>query len=420
MNLFTNLIIPITSYKCNQLKSTRLRSGCQIQRQSTIILKVHMIRKVFPILALSLFSSTLGIGIIAPILPLFAESLGATGIWLGMIFAGFAISRAIFAPIFGRLSDRSGRKLFISTGLLAYAVISLGFIWASSVYQLTLVRLLHGVAGGMVIPIALAYVGDISPEGEEGKWMGYSNAAFFIGFGFGPLIGGVLTDHFGMTVAFATMSGLNLLAFLIALLFLPEISHRKMAAIPNPSFKKMGASSMVRGLFSFRIGRALGFGAFIPFLPILAATYMGLSLSLIGIVLATNMVLTSLFQPHLGKIADRFNKRGLVIIGSLIYSLLLASIPFAQNFWQLLGLCALTGLGSAISMPAASALTVEEGRKFGMGSTMAIFSTAFNIGMAVGPLLSGVIADLININSVFYFGASMGLVGAGLFFWFTR
>ncbi len=80
----------------------------------------------------------------------------------------------------------------------------------------------------------------------------------------------------------------------------------------------------------------------------------------------------------------------------------------------------LGGLGGAISIPAASALTIEEGRKFGMGSTIAIFAMAFSIGMAIGPLLSGVITDFININSVFYFGAAMGLVGTGLFIRFTR
>jgi MFS family permease len=346
--------------------------------------------------------------------------LGASGIWLGAIFAGFAISRSIFTPIFGRLSDRSGRKLFISIGLLSFSIISLGFIWANSVSQLILIRILHGATGGMVIPIALAYIGDISPQGEEGKWMGYSNAAFFIGFGFGPLIGGVLTDQFSMTVAFATMSGLNLLAFLIALLFLPEISRSKLAATPNLSFREMGASGVVKGLFSFRVGHALGIGAFVPFLPIFAAMYMGLSLTLIGIVLAVNTVLSSLLQPYSGKIADRFNRRGLIVIGGLTSSLFLASIPFAHNFGQLLGLCALGGLGRAISMPAASALTVEEGRKYGMGSTMAIFTVAFSIGMAIGPLLSGAIADLANINSVFYFAAGMELVGTSFFIWFTR
>jgi len=95
-------------------------------------------------------------------------------------------------------------------------------------------------------------------------------------------------------------------------------------------------------------------------------------------------------------------------------------IPLAYNFWQLLALCILGSLGSAISVPAASALAVEEGRKFGMGSAIAMFTVALSIGMAVGPILSGVIVDFTSINAAFYFGAVMALVGAGFFAWFTR
>jgi len=196
-----------------------------------------MIRKIFPILALSIFCCMLGSGIVVPLLPLYAESLGASGVWLGLIFAGFAITHAISTPIFGRLSDRKGRKRFISIGLLAYGIIALAFVWADTIYQLVLLRLLHGVAGGMILPIAQAYVGDLSPQGEEGKWMGYANAAFFSGFGFGPLMGGVLAEHLGMDVAFFTMGGLSLLAFFIAIFFLPEVSQQKLAASTNLSFR---------------------------------------------------------------------------------------------------------------------------------------------------------------------------------------
>jgi len=379
-----------------------------------------MIKKTFPILALCVFSSMLGVGIIAPLLPLYAESMGASGIWLGIIFAGFSISRAVFLPIIGRLSDRSGRKLFICTGLFIYAVISLGYIWADTISQLTLVRLVHGAAAGMIMPIAQAYVGDISPEGEEGKWMGFFQTAFLAGFGFGPLMGGVLTEHFGMSTAFYTMGGLNLLGFLAATLFLPEIRQRKMATNRRLSLREMGISGMVQGLFSFRLSFALGRGAFSCFLPIFAAIYLGLSPALIGMLLASNILLMAVLQVYSGSIADRFNRRALVILGSLVNLTYLVLIPLAGNFWQLLGLSILGGLGGAISLPAASALMVDEGRKFGMGSTIAIITMAMSIGMAAGPLLGGVVADFANINSVFYFAAAMGLAGTSLFIWLTR
>jgi MFS family permease len=379
-----------------------------------------MIKKVFPILALSTFSSMLGVGIISPLLPLYAENMGATGIWLGIIFSSFSISRTIFMPIIGRLSDRRGRKLFLCTGLLIYSIISLGYIWADSVSQLILVRLIQGSAAGMIIPIAQAYVGDISPEGEEGTWMGYFNAAFFTGFGFGPLLGGVLTDHFGMTVAFSSMGGLNLLAFLIAVLFLPEISHKKMATNARVSFREIISSGIIKGLFNFRLAFSIGRGTFVTFLPIFAGIYIGLPPSLIGILLTVNILVMSLLQIYGGNIADRFNRRVLVIIGGLTNLIYLILIPLGGNFWQLLAICALGGLGGAISMPAASALIVEEGRKFGMGSTIAIFAMSMSIGMAIGPIVAGGIADFININSVFYFGAAIGFIGTTLFIWFTK
>lgn len=379
-----------------------------------------MLKQVFPILALSIFSSMLGAGIIAPLLPLYAESLGASGIWLGIISASFFISGAIATPFIGRLSDQRGRKLFIATGLALYTLVSLGYIWAGSVEQLALVRLLQGAAFGMITPIAQAYIGDISPEGEEGKWMGYFNASFFTGFGFGPLMGGALAEHFGMSAAFYFMGGLNLIAFLLVTLLLPESKQRKMAGSPILSLREMSISGMVRGLASYRFSFALGRGAFATFLPIFAAAYLGLSTTLIGILLAVNILLMSTLQAYSGRIADRISRRGLVILGSSINLSYLALIPLASNFWYLLGICAFGGLGTAISIPAASALTVEEGRKYGMGSTLAIFTMAMSVGMALGPVLSGVIVDAADINSVFFFGAGVALVGTIFFIWFTR
>ena len=250
--------------------------------------------------------------------------------------------------------------------------------------------------------------------------MGYFHAAFFSGFGFGPLLGGVLTEHLGMPFAFSTMGGLNFLAFLGVILFLPEVSPQKPATSSSSSFKQMRASSLIKGLFSHRLSFAIGRGAFATFLPIFATVYLNLTTSLIGVLLATQILLMSLLQSISGKIADRFNRRSLVILGGIINIAFLALIPLTSTFWQLMGLCILGGFSGALSIPAASALTVDEGRKFGMGSTMALINMAFSIGMAIGPLMAGGIADLANIASVFYFASGMLVIGIGLFIWFTR
>lgn len=361
----------------------------------------------------------LGVGIIAPLLPLYAENMGATGIWIGIIFASFSISRAITMLFIGRLSDRKGRKPILGIGLLAFSITSLGYIWANDIAGLTLVRLLQGVAGGMIMPVAQAYIGDLAPEGEEGKWMGYFNTAFFTGFGIGPLMGGLLTEHFGMDIAFYAMSGLNLIAFLAVALFLPD-TRKRTAADLHSSFREIAASGMMRGLFTFRLAFAVMRGTFTTFLPILAGIYVGLSPSLIGILVAVKVLGMSLLQAPGGKIADRLNRRILVVLGCLVIAIATVMLPSGGNFWQLFAICAFLGVGGAIAMSSASALNVVEGRKFGMGVAMTMFAFAFSVGMSIGPVLAGVIADYININSVFYFVAVVMLVGTGAFSWFTR
>ncbi len=381
-----------------------------------------MIKKVFPILALCVFSATLGIGIISPLLPIYIDKMGATGIGLGIIIASYAVSNSIAVPIVGRLSDRRGRKAFLASGLFLYAAIAVGYIFATNVVHLSLVRFFMGFAGAMIIPVAIAYLGDLSPEGEEGKWMGWANAFFFSGFGFGPFIGGVVTDHFGMTPAFLILIGLNMFAFLVALFFLPEVKQRKVGEQdegPHLSYREMSASNMMRGLFSFRFVQSLGRAGIAAFLPIYAAA-IGLSTSTIGILLTINILSVTVFSPIGGRMADRLNRRTMTILTSVIFTALLAAVPLAINFWQLLLLLLFQGISSAVAMPAATALSVEEGRKFGMGSTMSVFFLAQSVGMAIGPIISGAIDDAISINWVFYFAGIMGVIGTILFAWFSR
>ena len=361
----------------------------------------------------------LGSGIVVPLLPLYAESLGASSFWLGIIFAAFPISRIFATPVVGRLSDRKGRKPFISIGLLTYGIISFGFIYADTVFHLVLMRFLHGLAGALILPIAQAYVGDVSPPGEEGKWMGYANAAFFSGFGLGPLMGGVLSEHLGMDTAFLAMGVLSLLAFTITIFFLPEIKPEQ-SATSNPSFREMSRGGMIIGLFTFRLTLTMGRAIFFVFLPILAANSLGLRPSLVGILLTVYILLMSLLGIPSGRIADRLSRRFLVFSGCLISSVFLLLVPLGQSFGLLLALAVVGSVSNAIAVPAASALAVEEGRKYGMGSTIALFSMAQSIGMVVGPIVGGAITDLAGINSGFYFGAVITAMGAGLFTWFSR
>lgn len=378
-----------------------------------------MLKRIFLILSICVFASSLGDGIVSPLLPLYIKDMGVTGIWLGIVVAATFVSNSIAVPIIGRLSDRKARKPFLAAGFLAAALISLTYIWAKDAALLTAVRFVHGAIGALIAPIALAYLGDLSPAGEEGKWMGYSNASFFSGFGLGPFVGGLLSEHFGMTASFLTMSSLNAFAFLVAFIFLPEVKHRKEMEKEQVSLKELSGSNTVRGLFSFRMAQALGFGSIQTFLPIFAAA-IGLRTSTIGMLLSINILAVTLFTPPVGILADRVSRRLLTVLGGVLLSLFLATIPMAGSFWPLLLILLAQGLSSSLCVTASSAIIVEEGRRFGMGTMMSMQFLAQGIGMALGPIVSGGIAEALGANASFISGGIISLLGTLAFFWFTR
>ncbi len=372
-------------------------------------------KRIFGTLFVAVFSAMLGLGIVAPLLPIYAEELGASGLWIGLIFSGFSISRTIFMPLVGRISDRYGKRKFLLFGLALYTLISLAYTIADSVYSLTAIRFVHGFASAMVIPLAMAYVGEISPEGEEGKHMGTFMVSLFLGMGLGPFAGGILKDTLGINAAFFAMAALSLFSFLVCLAMLPESKK----GLPKRSFGSILRNKVIRALLVFRTFNALGMAAMMAFLPIFAAR-IGLSSTEIGIALAANVLTAGFLQSVFGKIADRVDKVMMVVAGSITYAAGLAAIPELSNFFQVLAVSLIVGIGGAVSMPAATAMVVVEGRELGQGAVMGVFNMAMSVGVVVSPLLAGVVMDIFGINEVFYFSSILSAVGIAVFWALIR
>jgi len=376
-------------------------------------------QRTFSILLLALFASMLGLGIIVPLLPLYAENLGASGVWIGLIFSGFSVSRFIFMPFVGSLSDQMGRKAFIATGLFLYGLFSLGFLVATSPVTLSLLRFGQGFGAAMIIPIAQAYAGDISPLAKEGKYMGLFSVALFSGFGLGPLMGGVLRDLYGIEAGIYALSALAFSAFVIVCLFLPEIQlHRQNPSVPSKGFKallSMLASKIARGLIVFRFTTAMCRGAIITFVPIFAHNKLQLSSSQIGVVISSHILITSALMMPFGTLADKVNRKALIIIGGLLFSGLIFVLPSIRTFLELLLLSLLSGAFGALVLPAATAVMVEEGRVHGMGAAMSLFNMSMSLGLVCGPLVAGWLTDTLGLNSAFYIFGTLGVLGLAFF-----
>lgn len=379
-----------------------------------------MKKRIFSVLFISVFAAMLGLGIIAPLMPIYARSLGASGIWLGIIFSGYSLSRAIFMPIIGKLSDKRGRKKFITSGLLLYSVISLFYLLAGEVYYLTTVRLFHGLASAMVIPVAMAYIGEIAEKGKEGRYMGTFNMALLLGMGSGPFLGGILNESFGIGSVFYAMAGLTAIAFLITLIFLPDMRYSGTRKMGNPiSFREIIKNNVMKGLLLYRVITAMGRGGIMAFLPIFASR-IDITSSQVGIIISFHIFLIALLQNPFGRLADRHNKFFLVLIGSGVGALALLLTPIARNFWQLFFISSIMGFGGATSMPSAVAITVEVGQRLGMGVSMGLFNTAMSVGMIAAPLISGVVMDIVGIKSVFFVAGVISLLGTFVFYHYIR
>ena len=378
-----------------------------------------MDKKAFFILVATMLISMLGFGIVVPLLPIYADQMGASALEIGFINAGFSLMLLVALPFMGRLSDRFGRKVFLCTGLAVLTVASLGFIWAQNPMQLILVRIFQGIGASMHLPIAQAYLGDITPKGQEGRWMGHFNAILFSGMSLGPLFGGALTDLFNINTTFLVMAALCLIGFIATLILLPEFKKKVVAVRNGSAFEGLKKSRIMKGVFAFRIAIGFSMACTMTFLPLFGSQKLGLSVFLIGVLIASRTPL-ALLQSYTGMLADKYSRRGLVSAGSIGAIIFIALMPLAGGFWPLLILHGLMAIGVAFAMPAANAYVVEEGRIFGMGASMALFMMAMQIGNGVGPVMLGGIVDFMGIESAFYAAAIILALGVAAFIWFSR
>ena len=353
----------------------------------------------------AIFISFVGMGIIVPILPIYAAELGATGFALGVIIAGFALSGGVLQPFVGDLSDRHGKKGFLIAGLLIFGITGYTYTLASSVPHLVIIRVFHGAGSAMIVPMAMAYISDLSAGGKTGKYLGMLNVAIFAGIGGGPLLGGFFLDLWGQNSAFYAMGLLSLLSAVFVTIFLPG---KKGVAIQEKTgsmlvvFRQMLRSRRVMGILLSRMATMIIMVPTFAFLPLLMKQYLTASGTEIGIVIATRTLLNAVFQIPFGSLADRWNKNRLLLTGSTIISIGILAVPFAGSFTTLLLLFALIGLGESISWPALGALAAKEGHIYGHGSMMGVFNMAMSAGLFIGAMGVGTLVDLLGISWAFY------------------
>ncbi|UCF57931.1 MAG: MFS transporter [Deltaproteobacteria bacterium] len=381
--------------------------------------------KIFITLFLAVFVTIMGVGIVAPLLPVYAHELGAGAFQIGLIFGAFSLTRSIFVPYFGKLSDVKGKKPLLTLGMFLYFILSILYIFSPNVEMLILLRLSQGFASAMIFPVAQAYVGMITPKNKEGFTMGLFNISLYGGLSIGPILGGVVKDWFDIRVSFLSMGALTLVGFSLCLLLLPPEKDyiSRQASVPKKPIRylKLMKEPVVFSLFAFRLCFTVAIGLIWAFLPLLASTQLSLSSSTIGVVLMISVLVSGVFQAPMGFLADRFSKKFLITLGGILGALSVFYIQAGKSFEELFLASALFGLAGGVSFPAVMALGVIEGRRIdAMGSIMGLLAMAHSIGMLIGPLLAGIVIDLFSFTVVFVLGTLILAAGTLVFLIFHR
>ena len=308
---------------------------------------------IFVTLFFAIFSTITGVGIVVPLLPIYANDLGATGIYVGMIFGSFSISRTILLPLFGRLSDQKGRKPFIVTGLFAYTLISFAFVISNSVESLILLRFVQGAASAMIMPVVQAYVGEITPEGSEGYSMGLFNLSMFLSLSLGPLMGGSMMQWYSLNTAFVSMGLLSGFGLILCIVFLPATTREKISSKNNrvaPWAVLLRDRALV-SLFVFRYAYTACIGIIWSFLPLFADPQFHLSGSRIGVLVTLGVFVSGLLHLPCGYLADRLDKKKLIILGGLLSSVGMVLPLWSTSFFDLAVAVTVFGVGGGVSLP---------------------------------------------------------------------
>jgi MFS family permease len=358
-------------------------------------------------------------GIVIPFLPIYAKTLGATGLTIGIFFASFPLAQMLCMPVVSQMSDRYGRKMFIAVGQLLCCLLSLWYVFAPGIVYLILGRFVQGGTLALIFPIAMAYVGDIAPPDKRGTYMGIFNLFLTSSFGVGPLVGGWLSDAYGMEASFYWMGGLNFVAFLAVLLLLPESRPTHHAQVQSASYRDLLRKPKIQGLAFYRMVNSIQMGLWFSFMPLLATDLLQMKKGHIGTVLATYMLVSSLVQVPFGRLADRMSRQLLIAAGGYLGAVAFAAVWFADGFIHLLLIGALAGAMGAMAMPALTALAADEGHHGGMGAIMGVLNMAMSAGMMLGPVLAGALAEVVGLRPIFLMSGVVGVIGTLLFSWLS-
>jgi MFS family permease len=351
-------------------------------------------RSPLAVLFLTVFVDLLGFGIVIPILPTYAVTFGASAQLVTLLGAVYSATQLLFAPLWGRLSDRVGRRPIIVLSALGSAGAYLCFGLAESLALLFVARAVGGACGAN-ISAAQAYIADVTGPEDRARGMSIIGAGFGLGFTFGPALGGLGAHALGASAPFFIAAGLALANAVWAFLALPEpVRHR---AAPPRSLSSFGDAFRLPRLAVFLVVFFVVVFAF----SIMEQTFVlytharfglgelenGLVFTFIGLVLS----LTQAFATR--RLVARFGELRLVVAGTAFMALGIGMIPLAGGLAALLAATLFLAFGNALNSPSLMATISKAAPGTRQGEMLGVAQSIGALGRIAGPAAGGALFE---------------------------
>ena len=340
-----------------------------------------------------MFIDLVGFGIVIPILPLYGERFGPSGLTLGLLMASYSAMQFLFAPILGRISDRVGRRPVLLISLVGSVVGYLLFGFAGSMTVLFVSRIIDGISGGN-IATAQAVIADITGPEDRAKGMGIIGAAFGLGFIVGPAVAALLVEiqPWLPGVAAAVTSSV---AFILVFFKLPETlppEARSTGPRPHPlspdSLREtIGLHPLLILCFAAVLLVIFAFSNFETTFAQFAKAEHGLRVSQIGWLFVYAGVLGAIVQGGLvGRLVKVFGEQKLLVSGLAIAALAVGSVPYPAGIPTLMVILAFYALGQGLIQPSLTSLTSKLVEPDEVGGVMGIYQAFSSLARIIGPV----------------------------------
>lgn len=370
------------------------------------------------VLILVCFVDAIGFMIILPLLPFYAVRLHATPETVGRLIASFSIAQLLSAPLWGRVSDRYGRRPALLIGLGASAVAFAVFGLADSVWLLLASRIVQG-AGGGTTGVAQAYVADTVEPKDRARALGWLSSATAAGVILGPAIGS-FAFHLGPAAPGIVAATLCVVNVIVAWKWLPESragqrssSTRKPIWHPAWLVIRHPTDLVARLIWIYGIGM-VAFSAMTSILSLYLQAEFRLTEKTIGPIFAYVGVLSLVMRSLLlGPIVDRLGERWTMRLGTLLLAAGLLLYPIPQTLWALAVVIPLVPIGTALLFPATTSLMSRYSDPRELGTTMGVAQTFAGLARVAAPLLATMIFQRVGHTWPFYAaGGVVALAGA--------